>query len=218
MQDQVGEEAPVVPFLERAGLGGKIVSSGVGAVFFTQGDAADCVYFLQSGYAKVTALSSTGREAILSLPATGDFMGEESLAGTNRKRNTSATAVTRCSVVKFERREMIRMLRTDHAFAETFLKFLVSRTIFIQANLVDHMFNCSEKRLARVLLSMAEFGEPGDPEPMLPKVTQKQLAEMVGTTRSRVSFFMNRFRKMGFIEYDDRIRVHRSLLEVAPFD
>jgi CRP/FNR family cyclic AMP-dependent transcriptional regulator len=217
MHYPMGGEVAGVPFLQDAGLGGRIVSLRPGSVFFAQGDPADSVFFIQSGRAKITALSSAGKEAIITLPSAGDFIGEESLAGTNRRRNTAAVAVTACSVAKIERQEMIRILRSDHAFSEVFLKFLLSRTMFIQANLVDHMFNCSEKRLARILLSMAEFGKPGEPEP-IPKITQKQLAEMVGTTRSRVSFFMNRFKKLGFIEYKGGIQVNKSLLDVAPYD
>jgi CRP/FNR family cyclic AMP-dependent transcriptional regulator len=163
-------------------------------------------------------MSDSGKEAIVALPSAGDFIGEEALAGANRKRITSAVAVTACSVVAVDRQEMVRMVRAEQELTQAFIKFLVSRTISMQADYVSHMFNCSEKRLARLLLSMAELEKTGEAQQIIPKITQKQLAEMVGTTRSRISFFMNRFRKMGFIEYDDRIQVNQSLLNVAPYD
>jgi CRP/FNR family transcriptional regulator, cyclic AMP receptor protein len=148
----------------------------------------------------------------------GDFVGEESLAYVGGLHMATATAMTACTVMKVERSEMIRVMHEEHAFSDLFLKFLLTRSMRTQADLVDQLFNNSEKRLARILLLMAEFGKPGDPEALIPAITQETLAEMIGTTRSRVSFFMNRFRKLGFIEYNGRIRVHKALLNVVLHD
>ena len=183
-----------------------------------QGDAADCVFYLQSGRAKLTVVSDRGKEATITLLAPGDFIGEESVAGVPGLRMATATAVTSCSALRIDRVEMARVLHEEHAFADLFLKFLVTLGMRTQADLVDQLFNNSEKRLARILLLMAEFGKPGEPESLIPPITQETLAEMIGTTRSRVSFFMNRFRKLGFVEYNGRIRVHKSLLNIILHD
>jgi CRP/FNR family cyclic AMP-dependent transcriptional regulator len=148
----------------------------------------------------------------------GDFVGEESIASVGERHLATATAITACTAMRVERSEMIRVMHEEHAFSDLFLKFLLTRGMRTQADLVDQLFNSSEKRLARILLLMAEFGRPGEPEALIPKITQETLAEMIGTTRSRVSFFMNRFRKLGFIEYNGRIRVHKSLLNVVLHD
>ena len=148
----------------------------------------------------------------------GDFIGEESIAGVAGLRLATATAITSCKALKIERAEMVRVMHEEHAFSDLFLKFLLARSMRTQADLVDQLFNSSEKRLARILLLMAEFGKPGEPETTIPQITQETLADMIGTTRSRVSFFMNRFRKMGFIEYNGRIQVHKSLLNVILHD
>jgi CRP-like cAMP-binding protein len=182
--------------------------------FFAQGDPADCVFYLQSGRAKLTVISKGGKEATIAIIAAGEFVGEESIAGSLELRISTARALTACSALKINRAEMIRVMHEQHAFSDLFLKFLLARSMRTQADLIDQLFNTSEKRLARILLLMAQFGEPGDPEPLIPKVTQETLAEMVGTTRSRVSFFMNRFRKLGFIEYKGEIRVRKALLNV----
>ena len=150
--------------------------------------------------------------------APGDFVGEESLVGVLGLRIASATAITACTALKIERAEMVRVMHEEHAFSDLFLKFLLARSIRTQADLIDQLFNSSEKRLARILLIMAEFGAAGEPESLIPQITQEMLAEMIGTTRSRVSFFMNRFRKLGFISYNGRIRVHKSLLNVVLHD
>jgi CRP-like cAMP-binding protein len=150
--------------------------------------------------------------------ATGDFVGEESVAGEPGGRMTTATAMTPCTALKIERAEMVRVMHEEHTFSDLFLKFLLERCMRAQADLVDQLFNSSEKRLARILLLMAEFGQPGEPETLIPKVSQETLAEMIGTTRSRVSFFMNRFRKLGFIDYNGGIKVHKSLLNVVLHD
>ena len=186
--------------------------------FFSQGDTADCVYYVQSGRAKLTVISKAGKEATIALLAAGDFVGEESLAGTPGLRMATATAITPCSALKIERTEMIRAMHEEHAFSDLFLKFLLERSMKTQADLIDQLFNSSEKRLARILLLMADFGQPGEPESLIPKISQETLAEMIGTTRSRVSFFMNRFRKLGFIEYNGDIKVHKSLLNVVLHD
>ena len=152
------------------------------------------------------------------LLAAGDFVGEEALAAVAGLRLATANAITACTALKITREEMIRVMHEEHNFSDLFLKFLLEHSMRIQADLVDQLFNSSEKRLARILLLMAEFGKPGEPEQYIPKISQETLAEMIGTTRSRVSFFMNRFRKLGFIEYDGRIRVHKSLLNVVLHD
>jgi CRP/FNR family cyclic AMP-dependent transcriptional regulator len=205
-------------FLANAGLGRRIVRIKPKAKFFSQGDPADCVFYLQAGRAKVTVLSKSGKEATITLLAPGDFVGEESLAAIPGPRIATATAMTLCVALKIERSEMIRVMHEEHAFSDMFLKFLLVRSIRTQADLIDQLFNSSEKRLARILLIMAEFGTPGEPETLIPQITQAMLAEMIGTTRSRVSFFMNRFRTMGFISYNGRIRVHKSLLNVVLHD
>jgi CRP-like cAMP-binding protein len=205
-------------FLANAGLGRRIVRLKPKAAFFTQGNPADCVYYLQSGRAKLTVLSKSGKEATITLLTSGDFVGEESLAGVLGLRMASATAITACTAMKIERSEMIRVMHEEHTFSDLFLKFLLARSMRTQADLVDQLFNSSEKRLARILLLMAEFGSTGEPETLIPQITQETLADMIGTTRSRVSFFMNRFRKLGFIEYNGRIHVHKSLLNVVLHD
>ena len=207
-----------VAFLATAGLGRKIVELTPNETFFTQGDVPDSVFYLQKGRARLTVLSLRGKEATITLLSNGDFVGEECIAALPGLRLTTATAVNACSALKISRLEMVRVMHEEPAFADTFMKFLLARSMRTQADLVDQLFNSSEKRLARILLLMAEFGEPGKPEHLLPPITQETLAEMIGTTRSRVSFFMNRFRKLGLIEYNGRIRVHRSLLNVVLHD
>jgi CRP-like cAMP-binding protein len=202
-------------FLAQAGLGRRVVRVPEKEAFFRQGDVADSVFYLQSGQIKLTVVSETGKEATIALLSAGDFVGEESIAGASGVvRMTSAIAIAPSSALKIEREEMLRVLHEDHLFSDLFLKFLLARCMRTQADLIDQLFNPSEKRLARILLLMAQFGQPGEPKPVIPKISQETLAEMVGTTRSRVSFFMNRFRKLGFIEYNGGIHVHRSLLNV----
>jgi CRP-like cAMP-binding protein len=205
-------------FLASAGLGRRIVQLTPKQAFFSQGDTADSVFYLQKGRAKVTVVSQTGKEATITLVSTGEFVGEGALAAVAGLRLSTATAITACTALKIRREEMIRVMHEEHDFSDLFLKFLLERSMRIQADLVDQLFNSSEKRLARILLLMAEFGKPGEPEQYIPKISQETLAEMIGTTRSRVSFFMNRFRKLGFIEYNGRIRVHKSLLNVILHD
>jgi CRP-like cAMP-binding protein len=205
-------------FLARAGLGRRVVQLKPKEPFFSQGDAADCVYYIQNGRAKLTVISTAGKEATIALISAGDFVGEESLAGTPGLRMATATAMTPCMALKIDRAEMIRAMHEEHAFSDLFLKFLLERSMKTQADLIDQLFNSSEKRLARILLLMADFGRQGELESQIPKISQETLAEMIGTTRSRVSFFMNRFRKLGFIEYNGVIKVHKSLLNVVLHD
>jgi CRP/FNR family transcriptional regulator, cyclic AMP receptor protein len=205
-------------FLAEIGLGRTIVQFKPRQVFFAQGGRADSIFYLQTGRAKLTVVSSSGKEATIAIFAVGEFVGEEALATVGSLRLATATALTDCKAMKIDRDEMIRVVHEEHAFSDLFLKFLLARSMRTQADLVDQLFNSSEKRLARVLLLLAEFGKPGEPELLIPIITQQTLAEMIGTTRSRVSFFMNRFRRLGFIEYNGRIRVHKSLLNVVLHD
>jgi CRP/FNR family cyclic AMP-dependent transcriptional regulator len=205
-------------FLASAGLGRRIVQLKPKQTFFAQGNTADSTFYLQKGRAKLTVVSKTGKEATITLLSAGDFVGEESLTAVAGPRLATATAITSCTALKIERAEMIRVVHEEHAFSDLFLSFLLARSMRVQSDLVDQLFNSSEKRLARILLLMAEIGKPGDPETTIPKISQETLAEMIGTTRSRVSFFMNRFRKLGFIQYNGRIQVHKSLLNVVLLD
>jgi len=205
-------------FLAYAGLGRKIVQFKPKEPFFSQGDAADCVYYLQSGRAKLTVTSNTGKEATIALIKAGDFVGEESMAETSGLRLATAIALTPCSALKIDREEMTRAMHEDRSFSDLFVKFLLDLNMKTRADLVDQLFNSSEKRLARILLQMADFGQSGELKSPIPKVSQEMLAAMIGTTRARVSFFMNRFRKLGFIEYNGQIKVHKSLIEVVLHD
>jgi CRP-like cAMP-binding protein len=205
-------------FLATAGLGRKIVQMEPKQTFFSQGDSADSVFYLQKGRAKVSVVSTAGKEATVALVSAGEFVGEGALAAVPGLRLSTATAITYCSALKIGREEMARAMHAEPEFSDLFFKYLLARSMRTQADLVDQLFNSSEKRLARILLLMAEFAKPGEPETLIPKISQETLAEMIGTTRSRVSFFMNRFREHGFIDYKDRIRVHRSLLNVVLHD
>jgi CRP-like cAMP-binding protein len=205
-------------FLASAGLGRRIIQLAPKDAFFSQGDPADSVFYLQTGRAKVTVVSTAGKEATISLVSSGQFVGEGALAAVAGMRLSTATAITACTALKIGRDEMVRVMHEEHSLSELFIKFLLEHSIRIQADLVDQLFNSSEKRLARILLLMAELGKPGEPEQYIPKISQETLAEMVGTTRSRVSFFMNRFRKLGFIEYNGLIKVHKSLLNAVLLD
>ena len=203
-------------FLTSAGLGRRIVRVKAKQFLFAQGNPADSVFYLQKGRAKLTVVSKSGKEATIALVSAGAFVGEESIAAAVRPRLMTATAITACIVLRIDREEMIRVLHEEHEFSDLFLKFLLARSMRTQADLVDQLFNSSEKRLARILLLMGEFGKPGGTDnTRIPRISQETLAEMIGTTRARVSFFMNRFRKMGFIEYNGEIHVHKSLLNVV---
>jgi CRP-like cAMP-binding protein len=205
-------------FLEEAGVGRRVVQLKPKQVFFSQGSSADAIFYLRSGHAKLTVVSQDGKEATIALLSAGEFIGEESLANVGALHLTTATAIDACSALRIGRDEMIRVMHEQNNLSDLFVRFLVARGMRAQADLVDHLFNSSEKRLARILLILAEFGEPGKPDHLIPPITQGTLAEMVGTTRSRVSFFMNRFRKLGLIEYNGRIQVNRSLLNVVLHD
>ena len=205
-------------FLATAGIGRRIVQLKPKQAFFSQGGVADSIFYLQTGRAKLTVVSHDGKEATIALIPAGEFVGEESLASVGGVHMATATAITACAALRIEREEMIRVMHQENSLSEMYLKFLLVRSIRAQADLVDQLFNSSERRLARILLLMAEFGEPDKSEHLLPPITQETLAEMIGTTRSRVSFFMNRFRKLGLIEYNGRIRVHKSLLNVVLHD
>ncbi len=211
-------EFDVAAFLASAGLGRRIVQLAPREAFFSQGDPADSVFYLQTGRAKVTVVSTAGKEATITLVSAGQFVGEGALAAVAGLRLSTATAITDCTALKISREEMVRVMHAENSFSELFLKFLLEHSMRIQADLVDLLFNSSEKRLARILLLMAEFGRPDEPEEYIPNISQETLAEMVGTTRSRVSFFMNRFRKLGFIEYNGPIKVHKSLLNAVLLD
>jgi CRP-like cAMP-binding protein len=208
----------ITAFLAKPGLGRRVIEVEPRQAFFTQGDPADCVFYLQSGRARLTVVSSTGKEATIAIIEAGEFLGEQSLAAIPGLRLCTATAVNTSTVLRISREEMIREMHNQPAFADFVLKFLLARSMRTQADLVDQLFNSSEKRLARILLLMAEFGKPGEREAFIPPISQETLAEMIGTTRSRVSFFMNRFRKLGFISYNGRIQVHKSLLNVVLLD
>ena len=205
-------------FLSHSGLGRRVVHLKAKSVFFSQGSSADSIFFLQEGQARLTVVSHAGKEATITLLGVGDFIGEESIAAVLGLRLATATAITACTALKIEREAMIRAIDQEHELSNVFMAFLLVRSMRVQADLVDQLFNNSEKRLARILLLMAEFGQPGKPEILIPPITQETLADMIGTTRSRVSFFMNRFRKLGFIEYNGRIHVHKSLLNVVLHD
>jgi CRP/FNR family transcriptional regulator, cyclic AMP receptor protein len=199
-------------YLATAGPGRKVIRLKAKQVFSSQGDRADCLFYLQVGRAKLTIVSKGGKEATVTLLSPGDFFGEECMAGPNELRTTSATAITVCVVLKIASEELTRVLHEESAFSDLFVQFLALRSTRTQADLVDQLFNNSERRLARTLLLMANYGSASGPETLIPPVTQETLADMIGTTRSRVSFFMNRFRKLGYISYKNRIRVHTSLL------
>ncbi len=213
-----GPEFDTGAYLAQAGLGRRIVQLEPKQTMFSQGDPADSIFYLQNGRAKITVVSQTGKEATITILTPGDFLGEESLTANHGLRLATAIAITGCSALEITRTEMIRVMHAEHEFSDLFLKFLLVRSMRIQANLVDQLFNSSEKRLARILLLMSEINETGQPPQYIPKISQETLAEMIGTTRSRVSFFMNRFRKLGFIDYSDRIQVHKSLLNVVLHD
>jgi len=191
-----------------------VLTSRTKQILFSQGEAADAVFYIQEGQVKVTVVSLQGKEAVVAILERGTFLGESCLAG-QTVRTATATAVEDSRLVRIEKDVMIRLLHEEPTFSKLFLTHLLSRNIRIQEDLVDHLFNPSEKRLARVLLLLSHFGEDGKPEAVIPKINQETLAEMIGTTRSRVSFFLNRFRKMGFVHYDDRWHVHRSLRTVV---
>ena len=204
-------------FLEEAGVGRRVVHLLPKQVFFSQGDPAVSIFYLRTGRAKLTVVSPEGKEGTVALLNSGEFIGEESLASVGALHLVTATAMVACTALEIAREEMIRVMHVERSLSDMYLKFLLARSMRTQADLVDQLFNSSEKRLARILLLMAEFSDSSEPA-QTPPITQETLAEMIGTTRSRVSFFMNRFRKLGLIEYNGRIRVHKSLINVILHD
>jgi len=218
MHEEAHKAFDTAEYLASEGKGRKIVRIKAKQHFFAQGAEADAVFYLQSGRAKLTVVSKKGKEATVTLLATGDFLGEESLTARGAVRAASASALSACVALKIDRDQMLIVLHDEGAFAALFLNFMLKRGMRTQADLIDQLFNSSERRLARTLLLMADFGKPGEHETQIPPVTQETLAEMIGTTRSRVSFFMNRFRKLGYVDYNGHIRVNRSLLNVVLHD
>jgi CRP/FNR family cyclic AMP-dependent transcriptional regulator len=205
-------------FLSTIDGGRRIGAFSQKQTIFAQGESSDAVFYIKEGKVKLTVVSETGKEATIGILNKGDFFGEGCLTTGQTRRLCSATAMTDCSVMKIDKKSMNDVLRREPAFSEMFVAHLLTRNIRYEADLVDHLFNSSEKRLARVLLLLAHFGKEGKPEVAIPKISQETLAEMVGTTRSRVSFFMNRFRKLGFVRYNGELEVHSSLLNVVLHD
>jgi len=204
-------------FLAHVGDGRSISKYGKDRTVFAQGEPADAVFFVQKGKVKVTVVSEQGKEAVVAILGTNDFFGEGCLAGQARRISTVA-AMTDSTIVRLDKAAIVRVLHEEPAFSEMFISHLLGRAIRVEADLVDQLFNSSEKRLARLLLMLANFGKESKPEPVIAKISQETLAEMIGTTRSRVSFFMNKFRKLGFINYNGGIEVHSSLLNVVLHD
>ena len=201
-------------FLAKAGIGRTISNLKKGAPIFSQGEVADAVFYIQKGKIKLTVVSKVGKEATIALLGEGNFLGEECIAAIAMKRVATATALTPLTLLRIERDEMVRVLHEEQLFSEVFVTYLLARNARVQEDLVDQLFNSSEKRLARALLLLASFGKEGTPETVIPKISHETLADMIGTTRSRVNFFMNRFRKLGFIEYNGKLSIHSSLLNV----
>lgn len=201
-------------FLDKMGTGRTTADYEKDQLVFSQGDPANDIFYIQTGKVKLTVVSRQGKEAVLALLGPGDFFGEGCLAGQS-VRIATASAMSECSIVRLPKPAAIRILRDEPSFSELFLHYILSRNIRIEEDLVDQLFNSSEKRLARVLLLLANFGKEGKPEPVIAKISQEMLAEIIGTTRSRVSFFMNRFRRLGFIDYNGGLHVHSSLLNIV---
>ena len=213
----VGAAFDLKDYLSSADATRRIVKYRPGAKVFEQGGAADSVVYLQSGAVKISVLSKIGREAVVAILAPGDFFGEGALAG-QHVRIATATAMMPSTVLAIDRDAMAQLLRKEHAFADRFIHFMLARNLRIEADLVDQLFNSSEKRLARTLLLLARYGEPEQTDYVLPMISQETLAEMIGATRTRVNFFMNKFRRLGFIEYNGRLKVNSSLLTVVLHD
>ena len=199
--------------LVKPGAGGATKRFGKSEVIFSQADLADSLFYIQKGKVKLTVVSNRGKQAVIAILGVGDFFGEGCLAG-QLVRMSTAAAVSECLLVRVEKTAAMAVIHNEPVFSELFLQYALARNITIEEDLVDHLFNSSEKRLARVLLLLANFGKEGKPEPVIARMSQQTLADIIGTTRSRVSFFMNRFRKMGFIDYQNGLAVHSSLLNV----
>jgi CRP/FNR family transcriptional regulator, cyclic AMP receptor protein len=201
-------------FLDSAGVARKVNAFKKAEVVYSQGDAAQCVMYIQEGGVKLTVVNEVGKEAVVAILGPGDFFGEGCLAGQSVRIGT-ATAITPCTVLVIEKGEMFKVLHEQHALSDRFIKFMLARNIRIEEDLVDQLFNSSEKRLARTLLLLARYGQEDQPHGILPKMSQETLAEMIGTTRPRVNFFMNKFRKLGFIKYNGKLQINTSLLSVV---
>jgi CRP/FNR family transcriptional regulator, cyclic AMP receptor protein len=217
---QPGEQGPtfdVEAFLESAGAARRVARYPKGKTLFSQGEPSNSVMYIQKGAVKMSVLSRTGREAVVAMLGPGDFFGEGALTGQSIRIGT-ATATTLTTVLIIEKTAMLRLLHDEASFSERFISYMLARNLRIEADLVDHLFNSSEKRLARTLLLLARYGDQTQPERRIPKISQETLAEMIGTTRSRVNFFMNKFRDLGFIEYNGDIKVNTSLLSVVLHD
>jgi CRP-like cAMP-binding protein len=212
------ETFDVQQFLSKAGVGKTIASFRKGAAIFAQGDGCDAVYYVREGTIKLTIVSQAGKQATIALLGPGDFAGEECMSTLQPFRSASATALTDCVLLRLHKAEMQRVVTTQVAMSGLFIAHLLARTNRIQADLVDQLFNSSEKRLARTLLLLANFGKEGVTETLAPDISQEALAAMIGCTRSRVNFFLNRFRRLGYIDYDERIHVNKSLLQVILHD
>jgi CRP/FNR family cyclic AMP-dependent transcriptional regulator len=204
----------VKSFLDTAGLNRKVVRFPARATVFTQGDPAKTVLYIQEGGVKLTVVNESGKEAVVAVLGPGDFLGEGCLAGQPVCMAT-AISIAATSLLVIEKSEMMRVLHGEHAFSDRFIAYMLARNIRVEEDLIDQLFNSSEKRLARALLLLARYGDPGEPQKVLPNVSQEMLAEMIGTTRSRVNFFMNKFKKLGFIKYDGQIQINPSLLSVV---
>ncbi len=205
-------------FLAENGLGGTVVELKKNQRAFSQGDHAHDVFYIQKGRIKLSVISKRGKEATITLLSVRDFLGEDCIAAIQPVRMSTATALLPSTLLKIDRKEMVRVIHEESAFSDVFVSYLLARNIRTQEDLIDQLFNSSEKRLARALLLLARFGKEGQPETVIPKISQETLAEMIGTTRSRVSFFMNRFRKLGFIEYNGTLKINSSLLNVVLHD
>ncbi|HZE26826.1 MAG TPA: Crp/Fnr family transcriptional regulator [Terriglobales bacterium] len=205
-------------FLAQSGLGRTVLQYRKKQAIFVQGDPADAVFYIQKGRAKLTVLSKQGKEATIAVLGVEDFLGEGCITSDQPHRMASAVALTECSVLRIEKAAMLNVLHREHAFSDLFVAYLVTRNSRIQEDLVDQLFNSAEKRLARTLLLLARFGKEGRSEVVLPEISQETLAEMVGTTRARVNFFMNRFRRLGLIHYNGGLEIHSSLLDIVLHD
>ncbi len=206
-------------FLATAGVGRRLLNVAKKKFLFTQGEPANAIFYIQKGRPKLTVVSKRGKEATIALLGAGEFVGESCIAAAQPLRQATATAITDCEVLRIARKDIVRVLHEEHAFSDVFVSFLLARNARIQADLVDQLFNSSEKRLARILLLLAQFGKDSKPETVIPKISQETLADMIGTTRSRVSFFMNRFRTMAFIKCNaGAMQIHGSLLNVVLHD
>jgi CRP-like cAMP-binding protein len=214
MQKENESGFEVADYLANAGPGRRLVQLDPDEIFFSQGDTADCIFYLHKGRVKITVVSTTGKEATIRLVNAGSFFGEKAMEAEPGPRVTTATAINACTALRMTREEFIRVMHEEREFSDMFSRFLLDISLRTQANLVDQLFNSAEKRLARLLLLMAELVPSEGDVTLIPPVSQEALASMIGSTRPRINLFMNRFRKLGFVDYDGRIKVHKSLLQV----